>query len=95
MIPLVPWQYKDAVEENTQKRLQALMPPEPWCNPEFLVRFDFPAEGILKIAKDREADLIVLGLGKPTTSELTSHLPGSVAYDVVSGASCPVLTVRG
>jgi len=93
--PLVPYQYKEAVESNTRKKLEALMPNEPWCHADFVVNFDFPAQGILQVARERSADLIVLGVKKPGAIILTSHLPWSTASDVVSAAPCPVLTVRG
>ncbi len=94
VMPLVPYQYKEAAEASTRKKLEALMPAEPWCSPESLVGFDFPAQGILQVARERAADLIVLGVRKPGAATLTSHLPWSTASDVVSAAPCPVLTVR-
>jgi nucleotide-binding universal stress UspA family protein len=93
--PLVPYQYKDSIRETTCKRLEGLMPDQPWCNPDFVVCFDFPAQGILQIAGDRDTDLIVLGVNRRAAVGLTSHLPWSTASDVVSAAPCPVLTVRG
>lgn len=93
--PLVPYQYKDSIRETTCKRLEGLIPVEPWCNSDFVVCFDFPAQGILQIARDREADLIVLGVNRRAAVGLSSHLPWSIASDVVSVAPCPVLTVRG
>ena len=94
--PLVPYQYKESVVETTCKRLEGLMPvAEPWCTPDFVVCFDFPAPGILQVARDRETDLIVLGVNRRAAVGLTSHLPWSTASDVVSAAPCPVLTVRG
>ncbi len=95
MIPLVPWQHKESLEHNMRKRLEALMPTDASCNPQFLVGFDFPAEGILRCAQEREADLIVLGVSKPTAAAWKAHMPGSVAAEVVGAAPCPVLTVRG
>ena len=92
--PMVPYQYKEAVEASTRRKLEALMPAEPWCSPDFVVSFEFPAQGILQVARERSADLIVLGVKKPGTLTLTSHLPWSTASDVVSAAPCPVLTVR-
>lgn len=92
---LVPYQYKQSIIETTCKRLEALMPPDPWCSPDFVVCFDFAAQGILRIAREREADLIVLGVNRRTAVGLSSHLPWSTASDVVSEAPCPVLTVRG
>ena len=91
--PMVPFQYKEAVEANTRTRLRALMPEEPWCKPEFLASFDFPVPGILQLARERNVDLIVMGVRKPAA--LSTHLPWSTASDVVSAAPCPVLTVRG
>ncbi len=93
--PLVPHQYKQSVMESTCKRLEALMPAEHWSNPDFVVCFDFPAQGILRIAQDRETDLIVLGVNRRAAVGFSSHLPWSTASDVVSAAPCPVLTVRG
>ncbi|HXZ31062.1 MAG TPA: universal stress protein [Terriglobales bacterium] len=93
--PLVPYQYKQSIVETTCRRLEALMPPSPWCTPDFVVCFDFPAQGILRIAREREADLIVLGVNRRAAVGLSSHLPWSTASDVVNEAPCPVLTVRG
>jgi nucleotide-binding universal stress UspA family protein len=48
---------------------------------------------IVRAAKNRRADLIVIGThGRTGLSRL---LMGSVAGRIISGASCPVLTVRG
>jgi nucleotide-binding universal stress UspA family protein len=91
--PLVPYQYKQSIVEATCKRLEALMPAG--GSPDFVVCFDFAAQGILRIAREREADLIVLGVSKRAAVGLSSHLPWSTAWDVVSEAPCPVLTVRG
>jgi nucleotide-binding universal stress UspA family protein len=93
--PLVPYQYKQSIVETTCKRLEALMPAEAGCKPDFVVCFDFPVQGILRIAREREADLIVLGVNRRAAVGLASHLPWSTASDVVSEAPCPVLTVRG
>jgi nucleotide-binding universal stress UspA family protein len=52
-----------------------------------------PAEGILRVARDANADLIVMGThGR---SALQRLLMGSVAVKVVREAPCPVVTVRG
>jgi nucleotide-binding universal stress UspA family protein len=55
--------------------------------------FEFPAEAILNLAKERNADLIVMGVHK-RAAFASSHLPWAVAYEVVCDAPCPVLTVR-
>lgn len=95
MVPLIPWQHKEAVEESTRKRLEALAPAVPWCRFEFVVDFDFPAEAILRVAQERGAELIVMGVRKPAAVGWSAHVPWSTASHVVSAAPCPVLTVRG
>ena len=97
LIPLMPLQEQKPVLESARQRLQTLIPPDAgaWCKPEYMVGFDFPAEGILRIAKEREADLIVMGVRAPATPRLTTHLPWAIAHEVVCHAHCPVLTVRG
>lgn len=91
-VPLLPI---EDVEKDVHDRLNALIPEEPWYNAEFMVRTDFPATGIVRLARERQADLIVMGVGKPAPMPLGSHLPWSIASDVVRQAPCPVLTVRG
>lgn len=74
--------------------LREIIPPEaaPWCEPECLVESGEPAETILRVAKEHDADLIVLGVRSPEA--LAKQHLRNVAYPVVAGADCPVLTVR-
>jgi nucleotide-binding universal stress UspA family protein len=55
-----------------------------------------PEDTILAVAKRHDVDMIVLGVrsaqGHPTA---ITHFSQSIAYKVVSEATCPVLTVRG
>jgi len=76
-------------------RMKKLMPEgsENWCKPEFRATFGAAVEEILISARESKADLIVMG-AKARTS-LAGHAPMTVAYNVVSKATCPVLTVRG
>jgi len=92
-----PRDFGEIVESRT-KVLRAIVEPEAdlWCTPEYLVRFGPTAEGILEVAAEKRADLIVLGahsagghLGAAT------HAVAATAHSVVSRAHCPVLTVRG
>lgn len=79
------------------QRLEDLVPEEValWCTPEAIVKFGTPAEKILEVASQRDADLIVLG-AKAAKAHLTgaSHFLWSTAHAVIANASCPVLTVR-
>jgi nucleotide-binding universal stress UspA family protein len=74
--------------------MRALVPKEAWawCSPEFVARFVPPAQRILDLAEEQEADLIVMGVKK---FAMPGHSPWPVASQVVAEASCPVLTVRG
>ena len=52
-----------------------------------------PAQQIVRVARSKRFDLIVIGTHGRT--ELAKFFLGSVAGRVVSTAPCPVLTVRG
>ena len=58
-----------------------------------LVDAGVAAEQIVRLARARRADLIVMGTHGRTG--FTRALLGSVAARVVALAACPVLTVRG
>ena len=62
--------------------------------PEAVLEFGAAGERILKVAEQRESDLIVLG-ARAATEIGTTHLPWSTAPDVLANAHCPVLTIRG
>jgi nucleotide-binding universal stress UspA family protein len=62
--------------------------------PKFMVKFGIPSDQILQASRALKADLIVLGLKRPAHIQTGSHMPWHVAYKVVVGARCPVLTTR-
>ena len=78
-------------------RLSDLVPgdAELFCRPEPVVEYGDPATSILRAAKDRGADLIVLGV-HPGGLELTQkiHLERATAHKVIVHSTCPVLTAR-
>jgi len=79
-------------------RLEVLIPQEAelWCRPLALVEHGDPALRILAAAKEHGADLIVLGVrGMDALGSVAARVQKHTAYDVVSHAPCPVLTVRG
>lgn len=82
------------IEEGTG-RLQALIPADAALQypPETVLEFGSPAERILKIAAEREADMIVLG-ARSARDIGSTHLPWSSAHHVIAQAYCPVLTIR-
>jgi nucleotide-binding universal stress UspA family protein len=62
------------------------------CNPEVKVSFGNTVEQILKTARERESELIVMGARGAGKKASFSR---SVSYGVISRATCPVLTIRG
>jgi nucleotide-binding universal stress UspA family protein len=76
-------------------RLRQLLPEgtENWCKPEFRVSFGAPVEEVLNAAQEPKADLIVMGA--KAGKSFPGHAPLTIAYNVVTKAPCPVLTVRG
>lgn len=82
------------IEEGT-RRLQALIPADAALQypAETVLEFGSPAERILKVAAEREADMIVLG-ARSARDVGSTHLPWSSAHYVIAQAHCPVLTIR-
>jgi len=82
----------------SEQHLRKLVPPEveASCKPHYVVERGDAAEKILQVAKNRNADLIVIGAhpesGIPGAA---THLPIATAHKVVSQATCPVLTIHG
>ncbi|HTA57231.1 MAG TPA: universal stress protein [Candidatus Baltobacteraceae bacterium] len=75
-------------------RMKQLMPAgtENWCKPDFRATFGAAAEEILIAARESKADLIVMGA--KARNSLAGHAPLTIAYNVVTKSTCPVLTVR-
>jgi nucleotide-binding universal stress UspA family protein len=65
-------------------------------SPQVSAEYGEPADRIVEIAKQRGADLIVLGVrGAAGRLGAATHLGRATAHRVVAHAACPVLTVRG
>lgn len=75
-------------------RLRRALPPEAreYCLPEEIVMCGKAAPEILRLAAEREAGLIVMGVHGRSPLDLMAF--GSVTQQVVREAVCPVLTVR-
>jgi nucleotide-binding universal stress UspA family protein len=63
------------------------------CDPELIVGYGIAADEVLRVAKERQADLVVLGTQGRNAFDLA--LFGSTAQQVVRAATCPVLMVNG
>lgn len=85
---------RNRVMEYCESELRGLVPSdaERWCDPQFIVREGDAALEIINFAETDDSDLIVLGL--PKDKVFSSHFRSGVTYNVVSGAPCPVLTMR-
>lgn len=75
-------------------QLRRALPPEAreWCLTEEIVTCGKVAPEILRLAAEREAGLIVMGVHGRSLLDLMAF--GSVTHQVVGEAVCPVLTVR-
>lgn len=60
-------------------------------NPEFLVEFGNTAETVLRVAREKRAGLIAMGIRNAFRPGV---LRERTAYRIIAGAQCPVLTVR-
>jgi len=78
--------------ETGVQQLQGVVPRDAALayTPEIVMEFGSAPRCILKMAAEREADLIVLGAHP---ADLTTHLPWSTVHEVMAHAPCPVLTV--
>ena len=86
---------EEAAEQDAQRSMQKLMGKlkQARVNAKSVLLKGLAYEQIVKAAKSRKANMIVIGThGRTGLSKL---FMGSVAGRVVSLASCPVVTVRG
>lgn len=86
--------FRRSREEEADRYMRGLLPASArdWCRPEMVTSFGSAHEQIVRIASDRRADLIVLGVhGR---SALNLAVFGSTANQVIRHSQCPVLTVR-
>lgn len=96
-LPLNSTESFEQLKIEAERKLWSLLPEEkePECGAGVAVRFGDPQEEISKFARDRNADLIVLGL-KRTNEYLTmvTHMSRATAHAVVCTAPCPVLSIK-
>ncbi len=82
------------LDETTRVRLIECVPEAlaQSCKVECAVHHGDPAEQIVRAAREKNADLIVMGAraGRP----LATHLPRAASSTVAIKAPCPLITVR-
>ena len=81
-----------STREKLEKKLLAEVPEEIQNRVETTILFGVPFVEIIKAARDKDIDLIVIGTHGRTG--LAHMLIGSVAEKVVRKAPCPVLSVK-
>ena len=80
-------------EEALRRRLQEAVATAPeFCSVESLITHGKPWREVLRIAAERQSDLIVMGVQGRGAADLLFF--GSTTQHVVREASCPVLTLR-
>jgi nucleotide-binding universal stress UspA family protein len=77
------------------EELRQLLPAdaEQWCQPKVRVEVGNASEEVLRVAQAEAANLIVVGVREGST--LADHSPWSTLSQIIRGAVCPVLGVRG
>ena len=84
--------------QGTIGRMRSLLPAEAelWCEPAFVVESGNVAEQVLKTARERKSDAIVIGVRHIERDfGASDHLPWHTAHKIIAAAPCPVLTIRG
>lgn len=89
-------QMQQQAELAGQKQFEGLILPRipAATKVDFMAKFGIVSEQILQACRVVKPNLLVLGLNHSEHVETASHLPWARAYQVVCGASCPVLTVK-
>jgi nucleotide-binding universal stress UspA family protein len=89
-------QMRDEARKASQRQFDALnlSHTRMAIQPEFMVEYGIPSEQILLASRTLKADLVILGLQRPSHIDPASHMPWNLAYKVVCEAHCPVLTIR-
>ena len=87
-------EFRRHLEHDARERLHALVPEEvrDWCQPREQVAGGRPWREILRVAREGETELIVMGVRGRGPVDLT--LFGSTTHHVVRSAPCPVLVVH-
>jgi nucleotide-binding universal stress UspA family protein len=88
-------EYLQLSERNALARLREVVPKDAstWCTPKVLLMTGKPYEEILRVARDEDVHLIVMGVYGRNPIDLMFF--GSTTNHVVRAATCPVLTLKG
>jgi len=97
IVPLVMREEQPKIAALYERRLRDLIPSgsEHYGAMTFDICFRLPETGILETAKERDVNLIVMGVHHAHFPRWDAHMPGTTASEVIAKAPCPVLTVQG
>ena len=86
--------FRQQYEDNARQRLKEAVPDTvaSYCSVDTVVTGGKPGREILRVAADRQSDLIVIGVQGRGVADLMFF--GSTTQQVVRQATCPVLTLR-
>lgn len=87
-------QKRTELEKDALEKLRSLVPADAKLSapPDLHVAFGSPADAILKLTHEWKPDMIVLGVRRPEKD--ARRITRATAYNVISNAPCPVLTVK-
>ena len=82
------------LSEEEFAAMEPMLSPEAWLTvqPQCLIRAGEPAQEIVRMAADSEADLLVMSVR--SGSEMLTHLRGGILAQVLRSVRCPVLVLR-
>ncbi len=83
---------RNLAEEARHTLQKVLAKDRSYYQPDFLIKYGHPVETILRAAQENKVDLIAMGIKNTFAPGI--QLRSSVAYQVMAGAQCPVLTFR-
>ncbi len=87
-------EFRRYLEKDAREKLRRVVPEEArdWCRPREEIVGGRPWREILRVAEERQADLVVMGVRGRNPVDIV--LFGSTTHHVVRGARCPVLVVH-
>jgi nucleotide-binding universal stress UspA family protein len=90
---ITKWQNEQRLESI--QKMESLVPQDAGLavKAEHVIMNGFLPESIMDVARERNADLIVMGAHNTDAGRMSSHDPGTVLHSVIAHAHCPVLTV--
>jgi universal stress protein A len=88
-------EYLRLSKEHAISRLRSIVPVDArtWCHPQELLMTGKPYEEILRVSREQDVHLIVIGVHGRKPIDLMFF--GSTTNHVIRTATCPVLTLRG